>query len=217
MAITFPRDMPDELGVVAMAFPPEPMIEVTPLRSGRQISADLGPTLWRARYTSHRMRQDKAGIVRSWYDTLLSLNDFYGYDKLREYPLAYATGWGALTVGGNPFSGSGRLVSVAGNNVQINIDQVPNGFALAPGDYIAFDYASGASRALHRVAAAATANNSGQVTLDVRPHIRPGWAVDAAIMFRRAAARMIILPKSYDERIEARVFTTISFEAIQTL
>lgn len=208
--------MPDELTIVGMSFPPQPMIEVSPLRSGRQISKDLGPTLWRGHYQSSRMRPDKAGIARAWYDTLLSIEEFYGYDKLRQYPLAYSNGWGGLLVSGSPFSGAGQLVSVNANNKEMTIDHLPIGFVLSPGDYLAYDYAT-SLRALHRCSAAATANGSGQSTVEVRPHIRPGFTAGAAIQFYRAAARMIILPGSYQEDIVARVFTTISFDAIQSL
>jgi hypothetical protein len=214
--ITFPRAVPDSLTVVGMSFPPAPMIEVTPLRSGRRISKELGPTLWRGHWQSSRMRPDKAGQVRAWYDTLLSLEEFYGYDKLREYPLAYSTGWGGLMVGASPFSGSGVLTTVAGNNVEMTIGSLPIGFVLSPGDYLAFDYST-SLRALHRCSAGATASGAGSLTVEVRPHVRPGWAVAAPVMFYRPAARMIILPGTYQEDIAARIFTTISFDAIQSL
>jgi hypothetical protein len=214
--ITFPRLIPDALPIVGMSFPPKPMIQITPLRSGRVISADLGPTLWSPRYQSDKMTPDEAGEVRAWYDTLLSANEFYGYDKLREYPLAYALGWGALAIGGNPFAGTCTLASVAGNNVQVALEDLPEGFRFSPGDYLAFDYST-SLRALHRVSAAAIADNSGQLTVEVRPHVRPGWTVGATVLLHRAAARMIILPDTYDEQTEAPWFTTISFTAIQSL
>lgn len=216
MAITFPREVPDELKIVGMSFPPSPMIEVSPLRSGRQISHDLGPTLWRGRWESARMRPDRAGVVRAWYSTLLSLNEFYGYDKLCQYPLAYANGWGGLTVSGNPFSGAAVLSAVASNNVEVSLGSLPVGFVLSPGDYFAFNYST-SLRALHRCVAAATANGSGALTIEVRPHVRPGWQAAAAVYLYRPAARMIILPGTYNEQAQARVFTTISFEAIQSL
>ncbi|MBN8955733.1 MAG: hypothetical protein J0H17_03950 [Rhizobiales bacterium] len=201
--------IPDQLPVAGLSFYPQPMIEVTPLRSGRQISADIGPTLWRAAWSTDKMTPDEAGIVRAFYDRVLSTGEFYGYDKLREFPLAYRTGWGALTVSGLPFSGNCRLLSVDANKVDISLDQLPAGFKFSPGDYLAFDYL--------RVSTSATANGGGALTVAVRPYVRPGWAVNATVMLYRPAARMIILPGTYTDPTTAPWFTTASFEAVQTL
>ncbi len=216
MTITLPRDI--FAGPISgMSFQLRPTNEVSPLRSGKQISKDLGPALWTGKWTTDALMPDEAGAARSWYDTLLSTGEFYAYDKMREYPLVYAQGWGSLTVGASPFDGTGRLTDVAANNVEMTIDQLPIGFVLSPGDYLAFDYLSGASRALHRAAAAATADGTGVMTVEVRPHIREGWDDNAEVTLYRPSARMIILPGTYSEQIEPPWFTTVSFEAIQTL
>lgn len=214
--ITFPRDMPDELPILGMSFPPQPMHTLTPLRSGKVIAHDIGPTLWKPTWRSDRMTPDEAGVVRAFYDTVLSTGQFFGFDKLREYPLAYAKGWGALQVGGVPFSGTCALEGVS-SAALVALKGLPIGFVFSPGDYLAFDYLSGSARALHRVVAADTADGDGKVTIEVRPYVRPGWAADVTVMLHRASARMLILPDTYDEQVEAPWFTTISFEAIQTL
>jgi ferric-dicitrate binding protein FerR (iron transport regulator) len=215
--IAFPRALPDELPILGMTFKRQPMQEVTPLRSGKQIVKNLGPTLWYARWQSDRMTPDESGPVRAWCDTIEENGEqFYGYDKLREYPLAYALGWGGLTVDGQPFSGDGTLSNVALNNVEVSLADLPAGFVLSPGDYLAFDYST-SLRALHRCSAAATANGAGALTVEVRPHVRPGWAADAVVHLHRAAARMVMLPGTLDDREEAPHFVTTAFEAIQSL
>lgn len=218
MVLAFPRTLPDAFKVIGLSFPPAPMIEVTPLRSGRQISHNLGPTLWRPKYDSAQLTPARAGEVRALYDTLLSEREFYGFDHSRAYPLAYRrTHWTGLTVGVNPFTGVCDLSAVAANNVEATLINLPVGFVLSHGDYIAFDYST-SLRALHRVSAPATANGSGQAIVEVRPPIRPGWAVGADVNLYRPAARMIILPGTYSEKIDmASGLATISFEAIQTL
>ncbi|MBN8956889.1 MAG: hypothetical protein J0H17_09995 [Rhizobiales bacterium] len=217
MAISFPRSMVDGIPIAGLSFPPQPIAEITPLRSGKQISKDLGPTLWRPKWSTDGLMPEETGKVRAWYDTLTSIGEFYGYDKLREYPLKYATGWGALMVGASPFDGSGRLTDVAANNVEITLDQLPIGFILSPGDYLSFDYLTGAARALHRVSAAATADGSGIMTVEVRPHVRAGWDDNAEVALYRPTGRFVILPGTYAEQTEPPWFTSISFEAIQTL
>lgn len=218
MAIAFPRTLPDAFKVVGLSFPPAPMIEVTPLRSGRQISHNLGPTLWRPKYDSADLNPARAGEVRALYDTLLSEREFYGFDHSRAYPLAYRrTHWTGLTVGGSPFTGVADLSAVAGSNVEVTLINLPIGFVLSHGDYIAFDYST-SLRALHRVSAPATANGSGQMTVEVRPPIRPGWSAGADVSLYRPAARMIILPGTYSEKVDLVTrLTSISFEAIQSL
>ncbi len=214
MPIAFPRAIPAALRIVGMSFRLAPMAELTPLRSGKQVAKDLGPSLWRARWQSTLHAPADGGAVRAWYDTLLSYEQFLGFHNLRQYPLAYANGWGNLQVGGNPFSGAGQLVGVGANNVEVSLDALPAGFVLSPGDFFAFDYAD--TRALHRVSAGAVANGSGQVAVEVRPHVRPGWAAAAAVAFYRASARMIVLPDTFEDQEEGRN-VRFAFEAIQSL
>lgn len=219
-AITFPRAIPDELPIAGLSFFPDPLIEVTPLRSGKLISLDLGPTLWRGRWQSTQMDEEAAGIARAWYDTLLSSEAFYGYDKIREYPLAYPSGFGGLVVGTVAFNGTCILSDVATNTIEIDLSDLPVGFVLSHGDYLAFDYGTD-SRALHRVVAGGTADGSGDLSIEVRPPIRTGWQAtppaETTVLFYRAAARMIIVPKSYSESTVPPGWVSISFEAVQTL
>lgn len=215
--LTFPRDFPAALPIVGMSFMPLPVLEVTPLRSGRQISKNLGPTLWRARWQSAPMKQDAAGQVRAWYDTVLSENEFYGFHRIRQYPLAYAsTGFAGLMVGASPFTGNGVLTTVDDTNKLVTLGSLPIGFVLSPGDYFAFTYST-TLRALHRVSVGGTADSGGALQVEVRPHVRPGWETGAAVAFYRASARMIVLPGTYDEQDEAPDMTRVSFEAIQSL
>lgn len=215
MTISFPRALPDQLPILAMSFYPEPTDELSPLRGGGQVSANLGPTLWRARWQSDAMGPQQAGVVQAWYDTILSQKEFYGYPKLREYPLMYPQGFAGLLVDEEPFNGTCKLTDVASNNVEIELAKLPEGFKLSPGDMLAFDYAG--KRALHRMSAAGEANGQGELMIEVRPHIRVGWQVNAVVNLYRPAARMVIVPKSWSEETTDRRYTRVSFEAIQSL
>ncbi len=214
--IEFPRTMPDELPVFGLSFVPEPMAELTPLRSGRVVAKDSGPTLWRASWETTRMRADEIGVVRAWYDTLLSYEAFHGYDHLREYPLAYRLdGFTGLEVDSEPFEGTCTLADIDETNRLIDLEDLPAGFVLSPGDYLAFDYGSG-SRALHRVSAGGEADAEGELALEVRPRVRPGWQADATVHLHRAAARMMIVPGSWQERTDFLGWSTVSFEAVES-
>jgi hypothetical protein len=210
MTIAFPRAMPDELTtrLVGLSFKLQPMIEINPLRSGRQIAADLGPALWFGEYSSGVLSAARFGVVRAWIDTLLSTQEFFGFDKFRERPL------GGLPVG---FTGACTVSSFT-PPFALTLGSLPFDFILAPGDYVSFNYNSGATRALHRIVAGGTSSViDGSLTLEVRPAIRSGLVAGAAANVYRAAARMIILPNSYDENITPPDFGTVSFKAIQTL
>ena len=209
MTITFPRTFPDEIGsrFIGLSFRLQPMLEVSPTRGGKQIAADLGPALWMGEFSTGLLTAAKFGIARAWIDTLSSTQTFYGYDKLREYPLR------GLPIG---FSGA-CTVSTFALPFALTLAGLPAGFVLSPGDYVSFDYASGSSRALHRVVAGGTASGGGSLLLEVRPAIRSGLVASQAATVFRSAARMIILPDTYEENITPPDFGQLSFKAIQTL
>lgn len=203
--------MPDELTrrLANRTFKLAPQLEVTPLRYGRQIAKDIGPSLWMGEWTSTILRSAGLGIVRAWIDTVSSTQDFYGYDMSRQRPRVYAEGF----PGG--FPGTCTLTSVS-LPYGIVLGGLTAGMVLSPGDYLSFDYNSGASRALHRISAGGTASGGGTLTVEVRPEIRSGYAGGATVTLYRAAARMIVIPESYNEQLDGRT-GTVSFKAIQTL
>lgn len=216
MTVTFPRAIPAILDPVGLSFYLEPMIEVTPLRSGKQVAKDLGPNLWRAKYQGPPMGEADFGEIRGWYDSLTSTEVFLGYDVYREYPRAYRAGWGGLLVAGSPFNGTGQINTITGSKT-VALKTLPIGLILGIGDYLAFDYGSGPSTALHRIVQGGTANSSGNVTVEVRPFVRVGWAADAVVYLYQPAARMLIVPGSWSEAVDGDRLGTVSFEAIQTL
>lgn len=219
--ITFPRDLPEAFGVTGLAFQLVPMQELSPLRSGGQIALDLGPSLWMAQWQCDRLNEQRLGVARAWLDTLSSLNPFYAFDMLREYPFAYRQSrWQGLTVGGDPFDGTCLLTDVASNGVEIDLEALPAGFVLTPGDYLAFDYGdSNELRALHRVSASKIANGSGvALALEVRPRVRPGWQENATVQLYRAACKMLIVPQSVnDGEVRRPGVGPLSFQGVQTL
>lgn len=214
--ITYPRTMPDELRIMGLSFVLKPTGQQSSTRGGKQIWADLGPSLWQAKYDSGNLDEAQFGIDRAWCDTLLNGGEFLGYDWLRQYPVAYKSGWGSLTVGGSPFSGT-CLIDDVTSAFEITLKSVPTtGFTLSPGDALAFDYGADPSRALHRVVAGGI-SAGGEISVEVRPGIRAGWAADATVYLHRPAARMLIIPDSYTEEIQGPRYGRISFEAKQSL
>lgn len=220
-AQTFPTDFPDEFRIESSSFVLVPMLKLTPTRSGLTYAEELGPALWRCSVRSGPLNMARMGVARGFIDSLSGINTFNAFDHWRQYPYAYRRNkWVGLTVGVDPFDGTCRLVSVAGDNVEIGLSLLPIGFVLTVGDMLSFDY--GVYRALHRVVVGGTAGGGGTVTIEVRPEIRPGWAGSnsppfALVSLYRAAARMFAVPGSYQEDISTPGYGRVSFSAVQSL
>ncbi|ODR93522.1 hypothetical protein AUC70_11695 [Methyloceanibacter stevinii] len=215
--LSYPRDFLHDAPLIGLSFDPEPMAELTPLRSGKVIAKELGPTLWRASFQTDKMAPAEAGAVRAFYASLLSFHSFYAYDKMREFPLAYVDGFDGLEVGGQPFTGECTLADVPSATL-VALEDLPPGFVLSKGDYLSFDYGAGnAKRALHMIVQGDAADGAGAVTVEVAPYVRTGWSAAATVSLYRASAEFIIVPGSYRAPKTPPHFTTVSFDAMQRL
>ncbi|HCE10145.1 MAG TPA: hypothetical protein DEQ40_16385 [Oxalobacteraceae bacterium] len=228
MTITFPRAMPAELiaRLSTCIFSFDYMQDVAPTRGGANIVRDIGPALWHATYQSALLVPASFKIVEGWLDSLGgSLNPFYGYDLQRTYAAAYPSGYGALSraAGGGSFDGTVLLAAVAGDNVTITLGSsgvpttaLPASFVLTIGDYVAFDYNSGASRALHRVVAGGTADSNGVLSVEVRPQIRAGWSAATANL-SSPSGKFLLLPGSLKKSMQPWGAVNVTFEGVQSL
>jgi len=135
------------------------------------------------------------------------INTFEAGDIRRPYPKARPDG---------VFGDTGVLNSVNANNKAISISGLDAGMALSVGDYLSFTY--GTSRALHQVVEAVTASGTGlTVEFEVRPYLRPGWALGAAIKLKLPKGIFTLLPDSIASATQGPITSTVSFKAIQSL
>jgi hypothetical protein len=67
------------------------------------------------------------------------------------------------------------------------------------------------------VVAGGVANGSGLASVEVRPHVRPGWTVATNVDLYRPSARMLMIPDSWDEQIEPPNSLTVGFSSVQSL
>ncbi|MBL6853709.1 MAG: hypothetical protein ISS15_05330 [Alphaproteobacteria bacterium] len=221
MTISFPRTLPPALlaRLSVCDFDIDETQESAPTRGGQPIVRDVAPPLWLANFKSARLSPADFKTVDAWLKSLDgSLNTFYAYDLARSYPIAYPNGFTGLTraIGGAAFDGTATLASVASDNVTPQISGLPASFVMTEGDYLAFDYNSGASRALHQVMAAATGNGSGVINVEVRPHIRPGYG-SATILLAQPAGKFVLQPNSKRRQLEASGYGRLEFTGQQTL
>ena len=107
------------------------------------------------------------------------------------------------------------------NNYRLAIGGLPEGYRLEAGEFLSFAYGSNPARfALHRIVGPArTANAQGVMTqIDVRPHIRPGAQVGAAVQLIQPVCKAVMVPNSVRWPSASAVITDgLSFDFIQTL
>lgn len=229
MTIAFPRALPAELlaRMSTCLFSFDYMQDIAPTRGGVNIVRDLGPALWHASFQSALLVPNSFKIVEGWLDSLGgSVNTFYGYDLARTYAINYPNGYAALNranSGGSFSAGTVLLAAVAGDNVTATLGSIgapattlPAGFVMSVGDYLAFDYNSGISRALHRVVAGGTADTNGVLAIEVRPQIRAGWS-GSSVQLATPSGKFLVLPGSVKKSSQQGWGTTVAFEGVQTL
>lgn len=221
MTITYPRSFPDWfLGMSQCAFRLDYQQELAPDGNGDQIVRDFGPTLWNADYRTDILSPEKMGEMEAWLDSLENGGQtFWGYDFRRPLPRAYPNGIAGMTrAGGGAFDGTCTLGTVGDDNKTVPLTGLPAGFILSPFDNLAFSYGDDpASFALHRVMAAAVADGSGAITVEVRPHVRIGWTAGDSVNLVKPSCLMRLVPDSYSPDQQARGRGFISFKGAQTL
>lgn len=214
MTLTFPfstSSFADVLRYTSIKLKLSDNAEYSGLGNGQIIVANLAPRYWMADISLINMPQADAMQVQALIEAMDGgLEDFYLYDPRCAYPQSDPDGSGLDTY-------VPRIKTLQSNNKEMVIKQLPVGYVLKAGDMMAFDYgSSGEYRALHRFVRTVTANGSGESLVELRPHIAPGAAVEAAITLIKPAARMKIIPGSFEEGEARQMMTTgISFKARQ--
>jgi hypothetical protein len=178
---------------------------------------ELRPPLWVMRARSRLLTPTQ---VKEWKARLNSLENgkrlFWGWDKTGEYPIAHPCG--AWPTGG-AFNGlTATIASIGANNKSLSVDLLPAGFAGAVGDWLGVTYGTGPSYGLYQVMEPYLANGSGVTgVFEVRPHLRPGTAVDNLVAVKRPAAQMMIQPGSVSSDVDDLGWGTITFSALQVI
>lgn len=177
--------------------------------NGITLAKSFGSALWSGEWTTVPLPHDEALDYEALLNSLDgAIHEFYAHDLRRPYPRAHPNG---------DFTDSGKIAAVGVDGKSLSLKSLPAGLTLSRGDYLAFDYGSG-SRALHQVMANVTAGPGGTTGLiELRPHLRPGAQVDAAVSLKKPSAKFILLPGSIDQRLQGGLMTVLSFSAIQML
>jgi hypothetical protein len=195
MSIIYPIETLD-YGIVMQSMDPDYMNAFSTSRGGAYNVMSLAPTVWAADFTTFALKGNKYDEWRAWASSLRGgAGSFYLYDWRRKYPVNYPNGiatYGLTKAIGGAFTGICKINTVSTlDNHDITLDNLPNGYNMAKGDYMAFDYGAGSAfRALHRVVVGGIANSSGIVIVNVEPGVRPGWVAATNVSLEQAKCVM---------------------------
>lgn len=209
MTITFPRtDILTSVRYTDQQLQLVSRQETSTQASGVVRGKDFGSALWQATYTTVPLLLRDALAFEAALNSLDGvINVFEAGDLRARYPRAYPAG---------VFSDTGVLNSVNANNKALSLKSLPPGFILSAGDYLAFNY--GTSRALHQIVESVTADIGGNTTeFEVRPHIRPGFALNSAVILKNPNGQFTLLPNSVSSALNSKVTCVVTFKAIQYL
>ena len=210
MALTFPRSDFHTLAPLADThFQLQQRVETSRSASGVTRVREVGPALWVAECTTVPLRHADAARVEALLDTLDGGARAVLLTDVRHPRPATATD--------EPLTGV-QIHSVDLADGTLRLKGLPAGFVLTPGDYLAFNFGAGPSRALHRVVEGVTADGSGVTpAFAVRPYPRVGTSVDAAVSLRDPAGLFALVPDSVRVSAVQTVARQISFQAVQVL
>ena len=209
MAISHPRnDVMDALGIVSTQFVELRRDEQSRAASGQTLTAELGTPLWQVEIRTKPYLYDEGAAIEAIRSSLGGGRPFYVYDARHPYPTKHNDG---------SFNDTGTLLNVR-NGDEIRLDNLDGGFELSPGDYVAFDYGAGPSRALHRVLESITADGSGTTGwVQVFPHVRPGYSTGSSVILKKPAMLAVLKPSSWTVTDEPPYRASYSFTAVQYL
>lgn len=215
MALTYPLSLTafaNQLPFLSSRWELRRSDEFSGLGTGEILAANLGPALWMASVTLKPLRLPAANSILALLEALEgSLRAFYLFNHQQAYP--QSDPGGVLVASTSPV-----IHTLGGDNKSLRISGLPSSFVMTRGDMLSFDYGSPARRAFHRVMETVTASSGLTPSFEVRPHIRPGAATSTAVSLSRPAAKMILMPGTFNPGEQTgHMVNGISFQAIQTL
>lgn len=217
MAISFPlsiEQFADRLAITEVKWRLQEQQEYSGLGSGEVLAADLGPSLWMGDVRLAVGYHDDVADIQAMVETLDgSINSFFLYDPRKTFPRDDPDGskLGASVP---------RIYVIGANNKSLALKGLPNGYVLSRGDFLSFDYGTNpVRRAFHRIVETVTAGSNGNtIEFEVRPHLRPGVVMDLAVTLVKPAAKVIMVPNTFDPGAGRAVVTDgMSFQVVQTL
>lgn len=213
-AITFPiaqASFGDLLPVQNVDWEANWLQELSQAGNGEFLVHDLAPRLWVGQVT---LRPLLNTVARGWKARLDALDG-----GLHTFYLANPLGWyPALDPGGTILASAAPVIgTIEANRKELSITGLPSGYVISSGDFFAVSYGT-TRRGLFQFVGEGTANGFGTLAaIEVRPHIQAGITDGLAIMLKKPAAKVKIIPGSLSMQMHSANRSRISFSVRQTL
>ncbi|WP_024586002.1 hypothetical protein [Aliihoeflea sp. 2WW] len=186
--------------------------ELSGLASGDVLAAQMSMPKWTGDVSLGPMYHADAAQVQALVESLDGpMRSFYLYAPQLPYPQHDPDG-------SNLGVSMPTLHTIGANNKSLRVTGLPNGYRLTVGDFLAFEYgANPVRRAFHRVVETVQASSGGLTPLfEVRPHLRPGVVTGLAVALRKPAAKVFIMPDTFDPgTAEGLITAGMSFQVMQ--
>jgi hypothetical protein len=206
MAISYPRDLPTNIGFaqVTLRAVNQTAMTMSPFTYKQQIYNHSGQR-WEAECQVPPLKRDDA---EEWIAWLLSLNGRAGTFLMGDPLGDTARG----TLGGTPVVNGADQV---GNS--LTIDGCSNSITnwIKAGDYV--QLGSGSTATLHKILQSVNTNASGQATLDIWPSMRTAPADGSTIVTSNAVGRFRLNSGQQDWTINNISSYGITFAAVEAI
>ena len=193
---------------------PESMVVTGRTGGGEVLTATSGVRLWEGDVVFMPQSYADADAILAKISILREPGrPFFVTHAARPAPRYDPTG--AILGGAQP-----KISSVASNNRDLTIKDMPAGYVIAPGDHISWRYGINPDYryAFHRVVQGGVASGGGTVTVEVTPYIRTGALPDLDIKLINPMLKAVLVPRTVDTgKYSGRLVTGIKFGWRQTL
>lgn len=205
--------------------------ELSGLGSGDVLAAQLSAPKWTGDVALGPMYHAQAAQVQALVESLDGpMRSFMLYAPQLPYPQSDPAG---EVLGSGPslsldflsnvalvrsLTSDATIDGVGSDNKSMRLRGLPPGYVLTVGDFLAFDYGvNPVRRAFHRIMETVTVGTAGHTTMfEVRPHFRPGVAAGLPVVLRKPAAKVFLVPGSFDPGTASGVITSgMSFQVMQ--
>lgn len=217
MTITYPRDLM-AYRFANSTFRLDRVQAKSPGRGGLAQVVELGPATWHAVYETPALGKSDALAWSAWLASLRGgVRLFKMVDPWRQAPHAHPSYAGLNRAGGGSFDGTCALADVGVAFDTLDLETLPVGFTLTPGDLVSF--VTSTYQALHEVIEGGAANGSGDLTVTVEPAVRPTWTPGATVSLYRPWCIGVIdaTSQAHERRAADSRGGSVRFEATQVL
>lgn len=176
---------------------------------GQVIGKSFGTALWRATMVTNAMYRDQIMAFEAMLRSLDGVvRGLYLGDPRRIFPLSRPDG---------DFSDAGAFVQgLGGDGRSLRIGGLGGGFQLASGDYFCVIRPSGL-RELYQAMESVAADGGGLTPLfEVRPHLRPGIAVNDSVALKGPTTLFVLEPGSVQTSMQDVLIGSVSFTAMES-